>query len=100
MEYYRFSKIKKKKFFGHKLDFHYTFSIQILDFWHENEAKKHFLEWQTLVSFVDISEMRYVRLILNHSVSILSELIDGLNGWLINPSHFSLNSLYSRKIAV
>ena len=43
-------------FFGHKLDFHYT------------------------VSFVDISEMRYVRLILNHSVSILSELIDGLNG--------------------
>ena len=75
MEYYRFSKIKKKKicqylFFGHKLDFHYTFSIQILDFWHENEAKKHFLAWQTLVSFVDISEMRYVRLILNLSVSI------------------------------
>ena len=52
------------------------------------------------ISFVDISEMRYVRLILNLSVSILSELIDGLNGWLINPSHFSLNSLYSRKIAV
>ena len=39
------------------------------------------LKWaQTLVSFVDISEMRYVRLILNHSVLILSELIDGLNG--------------------